>query len=648
MEKPVQLGEASADLRLRAREAETLLANGFETLAALRDHFPKRYEDRRQFDAFPAQPGGLPVCLYGRVIDTQRRQFGGKGGFFEAVVEEAGGMGIGRVTCRWFNMPFMQKVIAAGQEVVLFGKPKESAGRVVIDHPEFEVMESHSGFESWHLDRLVPIYPGVAGINQRRWREIILAAVEVLAADGLEGSTAEIQTNYQRIHLPDTMAEVTEARRFFAMREFVAVQRRLLQSRETFKDQPGVEQGRTAKLFRKFYEDLPFDLTGAQKRTIKEIREDLRSPRPMSRLLQGDVGSGKTLVAIAAILLAVESGGQAAFMAPTQILAEQHFATCQQLLEPLGISVGLATGDRKENLAESQLLVGTHALLFDGVTFENLTLAVVDEQHKFGVQQRARLAQRGHMPDVLVMTATPIPRTLTLTIYGDLDVSILDEKPVGRKKIATGVRVRPKVSDITKFVKARVAEDERAYLVFPLVEEGTSGRGTSVVTEHPKWQKRLGKIGVGLLHGKMPPREKEEVMDRFRAGVDQVLCATTVIEVGVDVPEATVMVIFDADRFGLSQLHQLRGRIGRGGRKSWCVLVTDGKNPVGLEKLQVLAKSEDGFEIAEADLQLRGPGEVMGLSQSGQGALQFPEFLSDYEFVREARAKALKLEKGGE
>ena len=364
----------------------------------------------------------------------------------------------------------------------------------------------------------------------------------------------------------------------------------------------------------------------------------MRSERAMNRLLQGDVGSGKTFVALCAMLMAVDAGNQAALMAPTQILAEQHWLTFCKWLEPLGVKVGLLTGARDEDASGADILIGTHALIYDRAEFERLSLVVIDEQHKFGVLQRGRLIQQGIAPDVLVMTATPIPRTLTLTIYGDLDVSVLDERPAGRGKIVTGVRVKPKVSEVTKFLKGELEKGRQIYLVYALVEDSASVKAQAATVEFPKWQKRLKDWEVELLHGKMAPEEKDAVMARFRANETQVLVATTVIEVGVDVPNANVMVIWNSERFGLAQLHQLRGRIGRGEHKSYCILSSDGKS--GQEKLEVMAKTDDGFKIAEADLTLRGPGEVLGTIQSGLGELVFAEFLADVDMVREARRLA--------
>ena len=632
---------------LRSREIEAFETAEISTVVELLDRLPKRYEDRRRFDAFPAQAGGPPVCLRGSVIDTQRKGFGHKS-FYQAMIEEIGGSGFSRLTCRWFNMPFMQKVLATGHEVVLYGKPKESGGGVVIDHPEFEVVDEMSEGSSIHLERLVPIYRNISGVTQRRLREIVFQILELIDGESLVREFSVDET-YQRIdayreaHFPTELSQTEAARRFFAMEEFFLQQLRVLWKRKQNHDLNGRVLGKKTTLLTEFYQSLPFDLTGAQKRSVKEIVADMRLRRPMNRLLQGDVGSGKTFVAMCAMLLAVESDCQTALMAPTQILAEQHYLTFSKWLEPLGVKVGLATGDRQEEMEKAQVVIGTHALLFGKVEFQDLGLVVIDEQHKFGVAQRSRLIQRGIMPDVLVMTATPIPRTLTLTIYGDLDVSILDELPSGRGKIISGVRIQPKITEMTKFLKDQLEEGRQIYLVYPLVEVSESIKAASVVDEHPKWQKRLKNFEVELLHGKMPAEEKDSVMSRFREGKSEVLVSTTVIEVGVDVPNANVMVIFNAERFGLAQLHQLRGRIGRGEHKSYCILVTDGGNVEAVEKLTILVETLDGFKIAEEDLRLRGPGEVLGMQQSGLGTTRFPEYLADTVLLREAREVAAQM-----
>ena len=643
---------------LSPKELLALESASFVTVADLLTHFPKRYEDRRQFDNFPNLPTGKPVCLHGGVIDAGTKGFG-KTRFYEAVIMDGSGgvFGSGKITCRWFNMPFMSKVIAAGQQVIAYGKVKEQGGRLIIDHPEIEIV-SDDGEETIHLNRIVPIYKNISGLNQRRLREIIhsVAADCILHADQnplpfpFSVSVNNRTEDLFETHFPTSAESSKSARRRFALESFFTLQLNVVWQRTRHLSQNGRVLGKKTTLLKAFYESLPFDLTGAQKRSIKEIIADMRAPRPMNRLLQGDVGSGKTFVALASMLLAIDSGADAALMAPTQILAEQHFLTFRKWLEPLGVNLVLRTAIWRRGLQplsstqpEPQaptIFIGTHALLYDETLFTDLGLVVIDEQHKFGVAQRAALIRQGTLPDVLVMTATPIPRSLTMTIYGDLDVSLLDEKPTGRGKIVTALRTKPKQQDITDFVKAQLAEGRQAYLVYPLVEESDSVKAESATEAFPKWQKRLGAGNVGLIHGKLRPEEKDAVMEDFRSGKTKALVATTVIEVGVDVPNANLMILHHAERFGLAQIHQLRGRIGRGEHKSYCILLTDSKIPEAIEKLNILEKSSDGFEIAEADLRLRGPGDILGTAQSGLTDLRFADFITDTELIREARSLA--------
>jgi len=635
---------------LSAKEVAALMAAGMRTAADVLNHLPKRHEDRRRFDLFPNQPTAQAVCLRGTVIDASRRRFGRGGGAYEAVVMDGSGgvFGSGKITCRWFNMPFIHKLVATGHEVVVYGKVKDSNGKLIIDHPEFEILrEDDESGESIHLERLVPIYRNIAGLAQRRLREIMHMLLQqcdpaTLSAPYEVAPSSPRATALMQAHFPDSIEQASAARRRFALEEFFAIQLNVVWRRSRHQQQSGRVLGKRTTLLTEFYRSLPFDLTGAQKRSIHEIIADMRLPRPMNRLLQGDVGSGKTFVAMAAMLLAVDSGCQAALMAPTQILAEQHYLTFRRWLEPLGIRISLRTADRDETThleldGQPQMIIGTHALLYDETLFQDLGLVIIDEQHKFGVAQRASLIRRGVVPDVMVMTATPIPRTLTMTIYGDLDVSLLDEKPPGRGKIITGVRVGAKQTDITAFVKEQLAAGRQAYLVYPLVEDSETLKAESATEACVKWAKRLPGHEVGLLHGKLRPEEKERVMRRFREGEIHALVSTSVIEVGVDVANATVMILHHAERFGLAQLHQLRGRIGRGEHKGYCVLLTDSKIPEAMEKLKVLENSSDGFEIAEADLRLRGPGDVLGTMQSGLSELRFVDFLADTTLLREAR-----------
>ncbi len=638
---------------ISGKEAQALATSGILDIADLLAHFPKRYEDRRRFDRFPNQPTAKPVCLTGGVIDAGTKGFG-KTRFYEAVVMDGSGgvFGSGKITCRWFNMPFMSKVVAAGHQVIAYGKVKEQAGRLIIDHPELEVLrEEEDESETIHLNRIVPIYKNVSGINQRRLREIIHAVATDCARHAKENplpfpfpvSTKDRTADLLETHFPSSQDTCRTARRRFALESFFAIQLNVVWRRTRHMSHQGRVLGKKTTLLTKFYHSLPFDLTGAQKRSIKEIIANMRQPRPMNRLLQGDVGSGKTFVAMASMLLAIDSEADAALMAPTQILAEQHYLTFRKWLKPLGVEVVLRTAATKGERTTPHLptiFIGTHALLYEPDLFSDLGLVVIDEQHKFGVVQRAALIRQGTLPDVLVMTATPIPRTLTMTIYGDLDVSLLDEKPAGRGRIVTALRNKPKQKDITDFVKAQLAEGRQAYLVYPLVDESESVKAESATVAFQKWQKRLGSENVGLIHGKLRPEEKDSVMEDFRGGKLKALVATTVIEVGVDVPNANLMILHHAERFGLAQLHQLRGRIGRGEHKSYCVLLTDSKLPEAIEKLSVMEATSDGFEIAEADLALRGPGDVLGTAQSGLTDLRFADFITDTELIREARALA--------
>ncbi len=639
---------------LSAKEVAAFSAAGFSTVADLLDHLPRRHEDRRAFDSFPNQPSPQAVCLRGTVVDTFVRRMGAGRRMDEAVVMdgEGGVFGSSKITCRWFNMPFMQKMIAAGQEVVVYGKVKESGGRLVMDHPEFELLRGDD-LSSIHMERIVPVYKNIAGIGQRRLREIVHLLLDRVDSGSLS-APYEICPGFSRmetiadIHFPDSLEKAAEARRRLAFEEFFEIQLRVLWSRVRHHELEGRVLGKRTALLKRFYESLPFDLTEAQKRSIREIVADMRLPRPMNRLLQGDVGSGKTFVAIAALLLAVDSGCQAALMAPTQILAEQHYLVLCKWMKELGVRVALRTGSREDrNHLEMeglpQILVGTHALMYDDDRINDLGLVVIDEQHKFGVGQRAALIGRGVRPDVLVMTATPIPRTLTMTVYGDLDVSLLDEKPAGRGKVVTAVRTGAKQKEVNAFVKRELEAGRQAYLVYPLVEESGSLKAESATEAFAKWTKRLSGFQVGLLHGKLRPEEKEEIMSRFRDGEIHALVSTSVIEVGVDVPNANLMIVHHAERFGLAQLHQLRGRIGRGGHKGYCVLLSDGKNPESMEKLGVMEKTSDGFEISEADLKLRGPGDVLGTAQSGIAEFRFSDFLTDTGLMREARARAAEI-----
>jgi ATP-dependent DNA helicase RecG len=398
----------------------------------------------------------------------------------------------------------------------------------------------------------------------------------------------------------------------------------------------------SGKLTAQFLALLPYRPTSAQERTIREIREDMAKEIPMSRLLQGDVGAGKTLVAAAAMLYAVEAGYQAALMAPTQFLAEQHFDNFRHWLSPLDLRIALRTGTRQEAShielqGEPQIVIGTHALLYDASQFQRLGLVVIDEQHKFGVLQRSKLLERRPVPDLLVMSATPIPRTLAMTVYGDLDVSILNEKPANRRSVITRVRPSGKIPEAASFIRERVAAGRQVYIIYPVIEESETLSAKAATTEYHKWEKLLTPLRCGLLHGRLTAEEKERVMEEFRGGQIVVLVSTTVIEVGIDVPNATVMLIENSERFGLAQLHQLRGRIGRSQHQSYCILLTDREDAEALDKLAILEQSENGFEIAEADLRIRGPGDLLGTAQSGLPPLRLASLIEDEALLFRAK-----------
>lgn len=653
-----------------AKRATALKRLGLLTLGDLLQHFPRRYEDRTGTPQFPNQETATAVCLWGTVAKTNHLRFGGYGGrkIFEARLEMEGADVLSpTLVCRWFNAPYVSKMIATDDRVVVYGRVREKRGQLVLDHPEFEVMEEGEE-NSLHFGRLTPVHPAGEGISPKVLRELMARALQETDLEKLpsllpEGALLEkggaavpsaviSRTDALRmIHFPTSAQSLEEARPRLALEEFFGVQVILVSRREQMRRSPCGAKRAPGELWAGVRAALPFALTGDQERVIEEIRVDLERSEPMQRLLQGDVGSGKTLIALAAALHVIEAGREAVLMAPTQILARQHYENFCRLLEPWDIPVTLQTGEHRESSSlplfqrgvGPALRVGTHALLYEGAGLENPGLVIVDEQHKFGVMQRARLLERGEAPDLLVMTATPIPRTLTQTLHGDLDVSILREKPPGRGRILTAIRPMKKLPDIIRFFREQFEEGRQAYLVYPLVEESEKLAVKSAVEEGKKWAGLLAPHRVEILHGRLSGEEKEAVMGRFRAGEVQALVATTVIEVGVDVPNANLMLIENAERFGLAQLHQLRGRIGRGAHKSYCVLLPGKETPEVMERLAVLEGSDDGFAIAEADLALRGPGDLVGTAQTGLPPLLLGDLVRDADLMTEARRLACEV-----
>ena len=630
---------------------------GITTAEHLLTHFPRRHEDRHQFPEFPHEESDKPICLSGEVIKTSLRRFGGWKKIFEATLQEPNANALSQpLVLRWFNLHYIQKMIATGQQLVVFGKPKLRGKRLCMDHPEFEVIEDDEE-KSIHLRRITPIYPATEGLSQRILRSIIYRLLQELDTEPIEPLLPKNLKNGDRgqairaIHFPETWQARDAAREHLVLSEFFAMQMLIASRRTETHSRVSATHSGPGELMDKFLRSLPFELTSAQKKVIAEIRRDMESKFPMNRLLQGDVGSGKTVVAIAAILLAVEAGYQAAFMAPTQILAEQHYAVLRRWLEPLGVKLSIRTAARQEESflpliegdAHADVIIGTHALLYEKVSFSNLGLVVIDEQHKFGVAQRARLTSREPAPDVLVMTATPIPRTITMTVYGDLDVSMLDEMPRGRGKIITAVRDPSKLGEVLSFLRKELETGRQLYVVYPLIEESEKLEAKAAATEYERWRERLHPYSCELLHGRIPGPEKQQIMERFRRGETKVLVSTTVVEVGVDVPNATVMLIENAERFGLAQLHQLRGRIGRGEHKSYCILLTEEPTSEAAAKLAVLEKTSDGFEVAEADWELRGPGDLLGTAQSGLPELKIGDLRRDAQLMKRARTSAMSI-----
>jgi RecG-like helicase/REP element-mobilizing transposase RayT len=887
---------------------------GIETIEDLLTHFPRRHEDRTEFPHFPREESDVPICLCGEVVKTSLRRFGGWKKIFEATLEESQPNALSEpLVCRWFNLHYVQKMIATGQRIVVFGKPRLRGKRICMDHPEFEVIENDEEM-SIHFRRIAPIYPATEGLSQRVLRGIIYRMLQKVSDAAWESVAPGALVRGKRsnairaIHFPESWEARDAASEHLVLSEFFTMQMLIASRRFESSNRPGEAHCGSGALLEKFLKVLPFELTGAQRKVIEEIRRDLAASYPMNRLLHGDVGSGKTVVAIAAMLLAAEAGYQAAFMAPTQILAEQHYDVLRRWLEPLGLRLSLRTAARQEDsgplplfvrnenlgsapvsgagaivskartfneqrdaeqswslrdattntrdayapqsegalytkrrlphfdrpwgvyaitissrhrnmlspaartivlnalrhfhdkryelyavcvmpdhthlllqpwpkefdanndpvfwsvaelmqsiksftaheinklqktrglvwekesfdrlirsecdLAEKfhyilrnpweagvarqnedylwvwtqddevrlppgstpvpgvgegvppsqasrrkssssqnaatstlqacapqtplatdqpQIIVGTHALLYESVSFSNLGLAVIDEQHKFGVAQRARLTAREPAPDVLVMTATPIPRTLTMTIYGDLDVSTIDEMPKNRGRIITAARDTSKLGEVLSFLRTELEKGRQLYVIYPLIDESEKLDVKAAAAEYELWRERLHPFRCELLHGRIPAAEKQQIMERFRRGDTNALISTTVLEVGVDVPNANVMLIENPERFGLAQLHQLRGRIGRGEHKSYCILLGSNQGKETAAKLAVLERTTNGFEVAEADWELRGPGDLLGTAQSGLPALKIGDLKRDAHLMRRARAAAMSI-----
>ena len=660
LDKPVQFLKG-----VGPRRAEALGRMGIVTVRDLLYHIPRRYDDASTVQKIGTLEVGADATAVGRVrtkgiIPTRKGLR-----IFQAVLEDDSGM----ITCAWPGQPWLDRKIRAGDTLLVTGPVRFFHGRQ-IQPRELTILARAGSEQDGETEGTIFVaYPASEHVPQWVLRGIFEKNLESLLpfADEeeflLPGRLAELglislRQALDNLHRPGSLADAETGRRRLAFDELFFLQLAQAQVRHrNSRARPGIAFGRTNELIRPLHESLGFDLTRAQAGVLKEIFADMTAGHRMSRMLQGDVGSGKTVIAVFSMLLAVEAGHQAALMAPTEILAEQHAKNLGELLEPLGVSVGLLTasvgsGKRATLLdrlrsGELPIVVGTHALIQEGVRFSRLGLVVVDEQHRFGVRQRMALGEHETNPDVLIMSATPIPRSLAMTLYGDLDLSVLDELPPGRRPVRTTLRYPNKRADTWRFVESQLAEGRQGYVVYPLVDESEKIDLRSATEEHQRLsQDVFPNYRLGLVHGQLSGADKDIIMRQFREGEIDLLVATSVIEVGIDVPNATVMVIEHAERFGLSQLHQLRGRVGRGAEKSHCILIAE-PGELARERLDIFMRTHDGFEIARADLRIRGQGDLFGAQQHGQDPLlRYADVLVDGDLLREAQRIARDIVDG--
>ncbi len=625
---------------------------GVFTIGDLLEYYPFRYEDYR-IRSLSETKDGEKATVQGTVASMPSLQrFGRKSRLICRVAVD--GM---IVTGVWFNRAFLKEQLTLGREIVLTGKWDQRRRQMTVAESEFpDRQNAKSG-------TLQPVYSVGGSLTQAWMRQRIAKALDQYGAMIPELLPAELLERYKlpprreaiwRIHRPEGTAEGQEARRRMVYEELFLFELKLQGYRAMNRKQPdGIAHKIDSEDIRAFAAGLPFALTDAQKKVINEITHDMRQPYAMNRLLQGDVGSGKTVVSAAALFATVKAGCQGALMVPTEILAEQHARSLGKLFEPYGIQIGLLTGSlterkRRDMIAGLQMgltdiVIGTHALIQEDVHFRRLGLVVLDEQHRFGVQQRSILRKKGMNPDVLSMTATPIPRTLAITVFGDMDVSTIRERPKGRLPILTYWVKHDKMDRVLGFIRHEAELGRQTFFICPLIEESEKLDVQNAIDLHAQLRQALPELSVGLLHGRMSSAEKDEAMSAFARGETTVLVSTTVIEVGVDVPNATLMIVMDADRFGLSQLHQLRGRVGRGEHQSYCVLIADPKSENGQERMKAMTDTDDGFEIARRDLELRGPGEFFGTKQSGMPEFRIANLVNDFEVLEQARDDAAEL-----
>lgn len=641
---------------VRARKFRKL---GVETVEDLLWFMPRRYEDRSKLSNLSSLEPGETKAFLARVVSIEERKAKRRNLTISTALLTDGSSFVQAV---WFNRPGLKSVLEPGTKVAVYGKIEIREGIKQVNNGEFEVLDEDSSPEN--VGMIVPVYPGTQGLVQKWIRKIVKEALRLIEEEVEDPLPIDILTKYdypdffraiKEMHFPSSRESWLAARNRLAFQELFLLQLGLAVRRRSYvEDNKGHKFNVNGPLVDAFiHKVLPFKLTDAQKRVFSEIRDDVSKEIPMNRLLQGDVGSGKTVIAILFMLCAIDSGYQAAFMAPTEVLAKQHFEKIHKWLTPLGVKVSLLTGSvpsaEKRIIYEEvsnglvNIVVGTHALIQDNLAFRNLGAVVIDEQHRFGVLQRGILADKGEHPHVLVMTATPIPRTLTLSVYGDLSVSVIDEMPPGRKDIITKSVKKEQESELLSFLKEEIKAGGQVYWICPMIDENEELSIASAESRFSHLREIFKEETVALLHGKKPYREKEQIMSDFEKGHIDVLVSTTVIEVGIDVPNATVMVIEDPWRFGLSQLHQLRGRVGRGNKQGYCFLLGRPDDYDGKRKIAAMCSTNDGFKIAEADLAIRGPGEVCGTRQHGVTDFRVANLLRDRKILNLARKEAFSL-----
>lgn len=631
--------------KMYARRLEKL---GIVKLEDFLYHIPFRYDDFSLVSKVDIIQPGETVTVRGKVDKIANQYIRRYKSLQKAVVSDD----TGSIEVIWFNQPFLPKAIKIGDEVSLSGKVDLDGNKLMMKSPDYEVIFQN---QTIHTGRLVPIYPETKGVSSKWLRRQIFKILQ--EAPGLneylpkeilkENNLMNLNDAINKIHFPKTLEEADNARQRLSFDELFKLQLSSIFRKKSWQKEKikPWEIENNEKQINDFIKNLPFELTGAQKNATAEFLKDLSSDIPMNRLLEGDVGSGKTIVATIGAYVCYLNGFQTAFMAPTEILANQHFKTIKDFLTPLKIKVELATGSTKKLSKDFDIIIGTHALIYNKVKFKNLGLIVIDEQQRFGVEQRGILRQKGNNPHLLTMTATPIPRTVALTMYGDLDLSILDEMPKGRKTIKTWVVPPVKRDGAYKWIGEKVIEGkDQVFIVCPFIEESESMMTVKAATkEYERLKKEVfPKLRLGLLHGKMKASQKEEVLTDFRKGKIDILVSTPVVEVGIDIANATIMMIEEAERFGLAQLHQLRGRVGRGVKESFCLLFTSSKNPQTLERLKSMESIYSGAALAELDLKLRGPGQIYGTSQHGAIQLKVANF-SDFDLIEKAKKQAQKI-----